>query len=212
MCLNIPRASSLMSIPRSSRSMLRPPADDAPPPGGLRLDPEHPPPPSLPLPSLRRGLVPEVFPTRFSDGEGVVLMVGGRGSDVVLAHEVALGIAQFRAVRFQAQPTRHVGVSWVNTVGSCLCLLLDHRSQQQPGQHLQLYASDHYPSLPPEHPTPPAPPCALLGPARSGVGRAQVPRGCCRASLKTPMSCSTPSSARSMCSSTRRVRILWPSG
>src|SRR5829696_6066385 len=149
MCLNIPRASSLMSIPRSSRSMLRPPADDAPPPGGLRLDPEHPPPPSLPLPSLRSGPVPEVFPTRFRDGEGVVLMVGAGGPDVVLAHEVAFGIAQFRAARFQAQPTRHVGVSWVNTVGSCLCLLLDHRSQKQPGQQLQLYASDHYPSLPP---------------------------------------------------------------
>jgi hypothetical protein len=47
---------------------------------------------------------------------------------------------------------------------------------------------------------------------RGGPGRAQVPRGCCRASINTRMSCSTPSSALSMCSSTRRVRMAWPSG
>src|SRR5215212_8943037 len=118
--------------------MLRSSADDAPPPGGLRLDPKHPPPPDLPSPTPSRSPVAEVLPTRLRNGERVVLMVGGRGSYIVLAHEVALSIAQFRAVRFQAQPTRHIRVSWVNTVGSRFGLLLGHRPQKQPGEHLQL--------------------------------------------------------------------------
>src|SRR5215203_127854 len=138
MCLNIPKASSLMSIPRSSRSMLCSPADVAPPPGGLRLDPEHPPPPDLPSPTPSRSPVAEVLPTHFRNGEGVVLMVGGRGSYIVLAHEVVLSIAQFLTVRFQAQPTRHIRLSWGNTVGSGFGLLLGHRPQKQPGEHLQL--------------------------------------------------------------------------
>src|SRR5829696_4334079 len=110
MCLNIPRALSLMFIP--DRPEVSSPADDASPPGSLRLDPEHSPPPGLLLPSIRRSPVPEVFPTCLRDGEGVVLVVGGGGPDIVLTHEIALGISQFRAVRFQAQPTRHIGVSW----------------------------------------------------------------------------------------------------
>jgi hypothetical protein len=50
-----------------------------------------------------------------------------------------------------------------------------------------------------------------LAPPNASVS-AQVPRGCWMASVSTRMSSSTPSSARSKCSASRRARMSWPSG
>jgi hypothetical protein len=50
---------------------------------------------------------------------------------------------------------------------------------------------------------------ALPPPALSG---AQVPRGCCKASVRTRMSSFTPSRARFKWRASRRARMSWPSG
>src|SRR5918997_80179 len=104
--------------------------------GAPALDSEHPPPPRSPAPSFCRVLVSQLLPPRLRNGERA-LTAGRMGADVALLHEVALGYRQFRSVGLQGQPPRHVRISRDDVLGSVFGLLLGHRSQKQPGKHLQ---------------------------------------------------------------------------
>src|SRR5215210_5973478 len=65
------------------------------------LDPKQPFPKGSPAPPLRRELVSQILPTELRNDEGAVLVVGGRGPDVVLEHQIALGGCQLgRVARF----------------------------------------------------------------------------------------------------------------
>jgi transposase len=100
------------------------------------LDPEHPLPPRPPAPYPCRELVSQILPTDFSYDEGAVLVVGARGPDVALEHQIALSCLQRGGVGFQAQPARHAPVSRGDSLGPLFGLLLGHRSQNQRGKDL----------------------------------------------------------------------------
>src|SRR5215210_8874945 len=82
------------------------------------LDPKQPFPKGSPAPPLRRELVSQILPTELRNDEGAVLVVGGRGPDVVLEHQIALGGCQLGGVGFHAKPTRYAPISRGDSLGT----------------------------------------------------------------------------------------------